>query len=107
MAWDPISKLYWSWFAGSQAGALYRQHQEHQHHASGACDCPNVLDTPEGVHGLPAHLKARLLRAYMTDMPEVGERYRALHRAGDAAGKEALVKEMLDEIQLLQSTGGV
>ena len=107
MAWDPISKLFWSWFAGITAADAYRQHQEHKHHASGQCDCPHIMDTENGVHQLPADVKARLLRALMSDRPELGERYREMHRTGDNEAKKVLTREMLDEIQLLHDSGAL
>ena len=107
MAWDPISKAYWSWFAGITAGNIYRERQEHKHHASGQCDCPHIMDTEDGVHHLPPAHKARLLRAFMNDRPELGERYRELHRNGDAPGKKKFTRELLDEIQLLHDSGAL
>jgi len=107
MAWDLNSKLFWSWFAGHTAGNVYRQRQEHQLHASGHCDCPHLLNTENGVHFLPAHLKAELLRAFMNDRPELGERYRELHRSGDAKAKKKFTRELLDEIQLLHDSGAL
>ena len=43
----------------------------------------------------------------MSDRPELGERYREMHRAGDNGAKKALTREMLDEIQLLHDSGAL
>ena len=43
----------------------------------------------------------------MNDRPELGERYRELHRSGDAKAKKKFTRELLDEIQLLHDSGAL